>query len=289
MRKLLVLSVCAVAILLASCGSESEFRSENDNLTESISNDFNSRYKGFAIKSVSVSNDFYRDSDRQETFIRCVDSYGDERIVAYVNNKWNRSVRVLADKSQLPYAVQNTLEGETPNEIDLIKEAEFAGIGNKEYIIHYKRDIPFAKNCVHTLIVNDNGMVLRKCSYSLNDPDCIYPFAEDISWIMRRYKNATILGYINDLGDDEYIIEHGGVIKTVLFRPNAQPYWKKTTYPLQPNMTIPQHVLDKLKATAPNFTYTDVTVVETEEGNGFIFTDNSKVDRPAYIIGDDEI
>ena len=289
MKRVLFLSLLTAALLLASCGSESDIHPDYTKLPENVSQDFSTRCPGFTIKSAGTYSDFYHSSDNEETFIRCTDTQGNECVVSYTGSQWNRTVRTLTDEQQLPTAVQKSLTaclGERPaNDIYEIKEADFAGLKGKEYIIRYHQDTPLAHNCVHTLMTDADGTVLRLCTYPLNNPDYVFPLSESLGYIARQYSGADILGYINDLGDDEFIIRHDGVMKTVLFNHNGIQ-WKSTSYPLQPGMTVPQRVLQTLDTIAPGFTYTDVTVIESEQGTSYAFTDNSKADHPGHTIGD---
>lgn len=289
-KLILFLAVYSVVFSLTSCSSENENSPEGIFLAENISKDFNNRYNSFTIESVFTGSDFYHDSELEETYITCTDTESNKCLVVYLEGIWNRTIRTFSDTRQLPYAVQERLESclkEPAKVIDQIKEAEFAALNTKEYIIRYRQDTLQAKNCVHTLVTDDNGTILRLCTYSLNEPDNVYPLTENIGWIKQRYRGASILGYINDLGDDEFMVKHDGIMKTVRFRfnRNYDCNWESTTYPLQPDSVIPTHVLERLQAIAPNFSYTDVTVIESKSGTGYTFTDNSKADSPGYTIG----
>lgn len=289
MKRVFFLSLLTVALLLASCGSESDIHPDDTKLPENVSHDFSTRCPGFTIKSAGTYSDSYHGSDNEETFIRCTDAQGNECVVSYTGSRWNRTVRTLTDEQQLPTAVRKSLAaclGERPaNGIHEIKAADFAGLKGREYIIRYRQDTPLATNCEHTLMTDADGTVLRLCTYPLNNPDYVSPLTESLSWIAKQYSSADILGYINDLGDDEFIIMHDGVMKTVSFNHNGT-LWKNTSYPLQPGMTVPQRVLQTLDTIDHGFTYTDITVIESEQGTSYAFTDNSKADRPGHTIGD---
>ena len=52
-------------------------------------------------------------------------------------------------------------------------------------------------------------------------------------------------------------------------------------------MTVPSRVLDTLHSNHPDFTYTEVTVVETPNGDYYTFVDGTRKDRLGYNIGVD--
>lgn len=88
----------------------------------------------------------------------------------------------------------------------------------KNYELCYiVQDSSMNKNWIHTLVIDSNGTVLKSCEYELNDNAYVRPLPTDIDWISEHYRDATVLGYINDLGYDNYLIMHNGVLKSVLF------------------------------------------------------------------------
>ena len=89
-----------------------------------------------------------------------------------------------------------------------------------------------------------------------------------------KYKDEVVLGYINDLGYDNYLIMHNGVLKSVLFDSNnLDVKWKETRYALPEGTTVPSRVLDTLHTKYPDFTYTEVFVIENQCGISYLFTD----------------
>ncbi len=138
----------------------------------------------------------------------------------------------------------------------------------------------------HTLVIDSEGLVLKSCGYELCDIAWMEPFPSDIDWISEHYRDATVLGYVYDRGWDNYLIMHNGMLKSVFFDSNNRgAKWKETRYALPEDVTIPDRVLDALHAINPDFTYTEITFVETPNGNYYTFVDATRPDRLGYNIG----
>ncbi len=279
-----------VTFALASCNSENEIPTVKENeLPEVIAKDFNSRYGNNTIEHVYAGTDFYRHTGQQEIMVYSKDKAGNEWLVAYADNVWNRSVQTLADINKLPYNVRQSFFQEVPDTVKYefweMREVTQACISGKYYVLCYllyDSSIP----SIHTLVIDSEGMVLKSCGYELNNTAYVRPLPTDIDWISEHYNGATVLGYVNDLGDDDYLVMHNGVLKSVLFDSNnINPRWKETRYALPKDMAVPSHVLDTLHALHPDFTYTEVTVVENPNGDYYTFVDGTRPDRFGYNIG----
>ena len=287
--------VVSGAFSLVSCDTKSEFPAPatgENNLPEVIAKDFNNRYGDNIIEHVYTGTGFYRHTEQPEISIYSKDKDGNESLVAYVDNSWNRTVQTLSDINKLPDNVQLSFFKEIPDtakyEFWEIKEVTQACISGKYYVLCYlvyDSSIP----SLHTLVIDSEGMVLKSCGYELNNTAYVRPFSTDIDWISEHYKGAIVRGYVNDMGDDEYLIIHDEVLKAVLFNSNTrEAKWKETRYDLPEGMTVPSHVLDTLHAIHPDFTYTEITVVETPNGNYYTFVDGTRPDRLGYNIPSSE-
>ena len=272
---------------LASCDSENEPAKTDDSLPAEISKDFYGRCPNSTIERVSTNKDFY--SDMQETYVFAVDDTGDKYLVAYLDSAWNRTIRTITDITQLPYNVkeklsENCSEAMVNGFID-IKEVAQKSIANKYYIFRYRQDTPLAANCEHTLVVDSGGTILKATTYMLNDIDYTRLYTKDIDWITEHYEGAVILGYVNDLGDDNYIVMHNGTLKSIYFNSNeTEVRWNATKYELPNGEVIPSKVLEVLHTIDPEFIYTEVTVVETPIGKYYSLVDGTKPERPGHNI-----
>jgi hypothetical protein len=283
---------------LVSCSSENDTPTTTENkLPEAIANDFNSRCGDNTIEHIYTGSDFYRHTGQQETMVYSKNETGEELFVAYVDNVWNRTVQTLTDINELPHSVWwtfNKVVSDTAKyELYEIKEVSQACISGKYYELCYllydsSLDSAPSVPSIHTLVIDSEGRVLKSCGYELNNTAYVRPLATDISWISERYEGATVLAYVNDLGSDEYLVMHDGVVKSVLFDSNnIDPRWKETRYTLPEGATVPSSVLDTLHTLHSNFTYTEVTFTETPTGNYYTFVDGMRPDRLGYNIGVD--
>lgn len=280
----------AITFVLSSCNSEKETPVNDNSLPEAIAKDFSNRYGANTIKQVYTGNDFYRHTGQQETYVYCKDKAGDELLVVYVDNVWNRSMLTLSDINKIPDNVRQRLSRELPDtdncEFWRIKEITQACISGKYYELCYLvQDSSMDKSWVHTLVIDSEGTLLKSSDYELNDNAYVRPFTADIDWITEHYKGARVLAYINDLGFDSYLIMHDGVIKSVLFDSNnLDAKWKETRYALPKGTTVPSRVLDTLHTKYPYFTYTEVFVVENPGGIFYLFIDGTRADRLGHYV-----
>ena len=289
-KHLLCVLAAAITFALSSCNSENDTPTNYDSLPEAIAKDFSNRYGANTIKQVYTGNGFYRHTGQQETYVYCKDKAGDELLVVYVDNVWNRSMLTLSDTNSLPYKVRLSLSKELPSsskyEFLRIKEMTQACISGKLYELCYiVPDSSMDKNWIHTLVIDSEGTVLKSCDYELNNNAYVRPFPTDIDWISEHYKGATLLGYINDLGYDNYLIMHDGVLKSVSFDSNdPDAKWKETRYALPEGTAISSRVLDTLHTKYPYFTYTEVFVIENPGGKFYLFIDGTRADRLGHYI-----
>ena len=289
-KLLMCVLAAAITLVLSSCNSENETPVNYNSLPEVIAKDFNNRYGTNNIKQVYTGTEFYRHTGHQETFVHCKDKAGNELLVVYVDNVWNRSMLTLSDINKLPDNVRQRLSRELPDtdncEFWRINEITQACISGKYYELCYLvQDSSMDKSWVHTLVIDSEGTLLKSCDYELNNNAYVRPFTADIDWITEHYKGARVLAYINDLGFDSYLIMHDGVIKSVLFDSNnLDVKWKETRYALPKGTIVPSRVLDTLHTKYPYFTYTEVFVVENPGGIFYLFIDGTRADRLGHYV-----
>ena len=289
-KHLLCVLAVAITFVLSSCNSENETPVNYKSLPEVIANDFSNRYGTNNIEHVYTGTDFYRHAGQQETYVYCKDKAGNELLVVYVDNVWNRSMLTLSDINKLPDNVRQRLSRELPDtdncEFWRINEITQACISGKYYELCYLvQDSSMDKSWVHTLVIDSEGTLLKSCDYELNNNAYVRPFTADIDWITEHYKGARVLAYINDLGFDSYLIMHDGVIKSVSFdsnQPDAK--WEETRYALPEGTAVSSHVLDTLHTKYPYFTYTEVFVIENPGGKFYLFIDGTRADRLGHYI-----
>lgn len=289
-KHLLCVLAAAITFVLSSCNSEKEEPVNDNSLPEAIAKDFSNRYGANTIKQVYTGNDIYRHTGQQETYVYCKDKAGDELLVVYVDNVWNRSMLTLSDINKLPDNVRQRLSRELSDtnncEFWRIKEITQACISGKYYELCYLvQDSSMTGNSLHTLVIDSEGTVLKSCGYELNDNAYVRPLPTDIDWITEHYRGARVLAYINDLGFDSYLIMHDGVIKSVSFDSNhPDAKWKETRYALPEGTTVPSRMLDTLHTKYPDFTYTEVFVVENPGDIFYLFINGTSADRLGHYV-----
>lgn len=289
LRHLFCVTVAAVALVLSSCNPETDTQENIDNLPEAVARDFRNRCGDITIDHVYTGSDLYRYTDQQETSIFSSDKAGNEYVVVYLNNVWNRTIKTLPAINQLPYKVLQRLFHENPEAHKSmfceIKEVSQTCINNKYYILCYLQDTPTEKNLVHTLVIGNDKTILKSCTDMLNSLVNAYPQSSDIDWISKRYSGAVTLGYVNDRGSDNYLIIQNGVLKSVFFKTSSiNTKWEETIYALPESATVPNNILESLHTTHTGFTYTEVMCVENPSGNYYPFIDGTKPNRLGYYV-----
>lgn len=101
--------LAVVALALTSCDSENVTPINDKTLPEAIAKDFHERCEDYTIKRVYTAPEPYFDSGAMETYVTSEDNAGNECVVVYVDNAWNRTVRTLSDIDQLPSSVRYRL------------------------------------------------------------------------------------------------------------------------------------------------------------------------------------
>lgn len=146
--------LAVVVLALTSCDSENVTPINDNTLPEAIAKDFHERCEDYTIKCVYTAPEPYFDSGTMETHVTSEDNVGNECVVVYVDNAWNRTVRTLSEIDQLPSSVRYrllTINQEARNdEFWEIKEVTQASINGTYYILCYLQDTPKLKNLVHT-------------------------------------------------------------------------------------------------------------------------------------------
>lgn len=291
-KKLFWLTLCVIGLgALCSCDSSSTPDDNATSLPTQISDDLAKRCPGNTIEKTFTftGSDFYGHSDSEKTYVYSVDKNKDEWLVIYTDRSWSRTIHTLKDVNTLNEAVRfrlfNDFQEDIKNGFSEIKEVSQNCINGKYYILRYVSDIPSAKNCEHTIVMGADGKVLKLTTYQLNNIDDVRPLASDIDWIAKHYDGASVAAYVNDMGNDDYITMHNGVVKNICFKSyGSERKWEKTEYDLPQGETVPTTVLDNLNASAPGFNYTQVTVTETPIGKSYTFIDGTSPERIGHII-----
>lgn len=262
-------------LLMASCNIEAP-QISTPSLEPTIAQDFNYRYPNVDIikTSSSYSND--------RTEIIFTDGDGFTNTAVYVGDDWMITEKQIGNDdymSLLPrriiYAYLGTgIENEVFGENDYIIEISRNGIRTKQY--EFKCHAPYTyghqviDNLVYDIVIEEDGTLLT-CSHhdfnrSINFPD----ISESLVCVQSKYRNATILGSVNDGGQIVVYIQDNGVVKTVTTHDDGSGYrWEETCFPLNILTVLPASVMSDKEAyesSHPNQPFFALSTMECPDG-----------------------
>ena len=106
-----------------------------------------------------------------------------------------------------------------------------------------------ANNVVHYVFLNDDGSLLAKLTSIPNDPISFVRLTQShFDFITERYKNAEIRGYIDNSGNQKYIIYHEGSLKYIFFGGvivTQYGFWKEIWYELSKNIEVSDNIIQR--------------------------------------------
>lgn len=275
-----------VACMLLTCitACDKENSTIEDEIPAAIKSDFSKRYPSAEITS------FMNYSDGIDQ-IKFKDPEQNEALISYVNDSWKMTYTEISDIQQLPIEVQTAfLQAGYIGVQDIeIFKTERAGITRPLYTLHFTYPWKKSDNMQHYIYINDDGLYLRTLRCTPNDTRWFVNLPEDhFNFIHEKYKGAEIRGYMND-GEHEYFILHNDTIKHVFFHGEIatdRGFWRRTVYELSMDTPIPDNVAKVLKHDNPDFIYTNLYYIESEEGNSYLFQDKKRDDELGYTIGE---
>lgn len=275
---------CMLLVCATSCDKEERDLTE-DNLPAAIQKDLSERYPGAEIKTSYKLSDGLLQID-------FTDEIQNQGSVYYTNETWKMTHTKLFDSGQLPLKVQQAFynSGYGNAKIEDIYETKRDGIERTVYTLHFKYRWKKVEDVEHYVFINDDGLLLSTISCKPNDPCWFINLpAAHFDFITKKYKGAEIRAYINEASIHVYLILHEGIIKKVSFRgesPDERDFWKETRYEISLDTKIPENVIQNLKRTDPDFTYTNLYYIESGEGNAYLFEDQKRDNNLGYIIGE---
>ncbi|WP_455638238.1 hypothetical protein [Parabacteroides sp.] len=273
---------CMLLICITACDKDNT--TIEDEIPAAIKNDFSARYPSAKILSFQI----YSSGIDQITFN---DSVQNETLVSYVDENWKMAYTEIKDIQQLPWEVQSTFaeHGYRDAQNVYIYKTERNGMTRALYTLHFTYPWKGYNNMEHNVYINDDGLYLTTLRSIPNETRGFINLPEDhFKFIAEKYKGAEIRGYMND-GEHQYFILHNDTIKYVFFGGNVatnRGFWKETRYELSIDTPIPDNVEKILKHDNPDFTYTNLYYIESEDGNAYHFQDKNRDNELGYIIGE---
>ena len=285
--KRLSLIVCAFATLLfLSCEKETpNTKDPFDSISQSVVQDFNYRYP-----DVIVSDAYqWHDSDKNTiTDISFTDQDGLVCKAKYKAEKWmvtEKRFDVNDFLSKLPRKVVCTyLNTGIENEEYLgdnsyVLEFSRNGINNKQYEFYctapYMDGDRLVEHLVYSIIIADDGTLLTCSHGEFNRSIWWYDMTSSIELVRSKYTHASILGAVDDGGNNVIFIREDGILKTVNTHDYGRGYeWVETYYPLDINTALPDHVIaqkEAYEAEHPDSHFYAVWSYEFNNKNGMFY------------------
>lgn len=275
--------VCILCLGITSCDKEDKQIIEPISIT--IKNDFSTRHPFNEITSFQQ----YGDGSFQIDFIDDNKNTGSSW---YVNGAWQMTHTKISDINQItPEAKVSFYRSEYAfADIKEIYKTDREGIEKSLYTFYFQFPYKSTDNVEHYVFINDDGLFLSTFTWVPNDPTWFRQLPkENFEFIAKKYNNAEVRGFVNNGGIYEYFILHDDTIKYVSFdgrNPSTPIYWKETRYELDKDVKIPDNVAKQLKKVDPDFTYTNIYYIESNEGNRYLFEDRKRDNNLGYYISE---
>lgn len=254
-------------------------------IPSAIKEDFQERHP--SVEVISVDN--WSDGTCE---IKFIDNEKNEAIIKYINGVWKMTHTRLNDLNQLSPKAQSSFKESEYGYAEVldIYKTERDKIERTLYTLHFKYHRKHIKDVEHNVFLNDDGVILKIYTSTFNDPTW---FAElpvsHFDFIKGNYSGAEIRGYMNNGGYHEYFVLHDSIIKYVSFRgdsPAEREFWHETRYELSKDASVPVVVINRLKQQHPDFIYTNIYCIESNEGNSYLFVDKNHKNELGYYVSD---
>lgn len=278
--------VAFFTLLLPSCSND-DIKTEVDNkkLPDAVQKDVDQRFIKSEVK--------YFSKDSTLLFITLFDENNNEANLQYKDNLYQAENRVIANWEDLPQSVKTAFDSLSINGIsDLtIYRTQRLYLKHDLYTFVFLQNTDKAKNLQYSIFINEDGTVLYNINNTTNDNWYFYPnFLEEFDYVEKHYTNADVRCQINELGYPCLIIKHDNYLKFVSFKDDPETYnhtsWKETRYKLPIDYPVPANVMSSLQKQFPDFTYTEITKIETSTDNSFLFVDGTRDDKLGHGIPD---
>ena len=275
-----------VCMLLCFTACDKHNSSIEDEIPAAIKSDFSKR-------SPSAEITAFNNHSNNICQIEFLDKEQNEASTWYDNEDWKMTYTQISDIQQLPFEVlsafMDTQYRDVKN-IDISK-TERAGIDTGLYMIHFLYHRKNVENVEHNVFISEDGLLLSTFTWKPNDTRWFVNLPQDhFDFITEKYNGAEIKGYVNNAGEHEYFILHNDTIKYVTFGGTVSTdwgFWRETRYELNKNTKTPDNVATALTHIDPDFTYTNLYYIESNDGNWYFFQDKTRDNELGYNIRED--
>ena len=291
-RTIFNLLACALAaLLIMSCGKETPVPVKPA-VDEMVEWDFHSRYPDATI------SDCWEIEEDGSTVAKFdfIDGDGNKCFAVYKDGMWmitEKTYDVDNFLYAIPRKVARTYIGTgIENEVYhrdsdwyYVHEIARSGIVKKQY--EFLCTAPFddgydtAENLVYDIVIDEDGTLLT-CTHDIYNPSIWwYDITTSLNAVRSKYPAATVLGAVNDAGNNVLFIRDDGIVKTVTTKNRGYGFvWTQTSYPLDINTPLPDSVLadkEKYASAHPDKPFYALSSVEFPEGSFYGLTFGSEL------------
>ena len=285
--KSIFLKITLAITLLSICSCDRESNGPiNNNLPANIELDFYRRYPGADI------TEFTQWNDKNSTYIHFTDTNGLSSTAIYLDNDWMLTQKEFDKENflfQLPRNIARAYIGTGVDNEDYssqnsyVIEVSRSGIDPKQYEFYftttYNDGVYSFNNLANNIVIDENGNLLTRSHSQFNRSIWWYDIRESIQSVRSRYPSATLLGSVNEGGNNVFFILDNKIQKTVTTRLNYNNWeWEQTKYRLDINTIIPETVIadmEAYEAKHPDSEFYELYYIENKYGSfyGLVFGD----------------
>lgn len=293
------LLICAFATLLFfSCEKEAPYtRDPFQTISREVTCDFNNRYPDVTVTDAYQWNDV----KNIVTDIVFIDKEGLTNKAMYNNGKWSITEKMY-DVNDFIYGMPRKIlkaylgtgieDEEYLSDNDYVIEFSRNGLDNKQYEFHcsapYSDGKEAYEHLIYDIVIADDGTLLTCSHSSFNRSVWWYDMSSSIDLVRAMYKNASLLGAVNDAGNNKLFIRDNDIIKTITLRDFGNGFeWMETSYPLDINTTLPAHVIieqQAYEAEHPDDTFYALSHCDTKEGSFYGLTYGSELNNRTFFV-----
>ena len=286
------LLVCALtALLILSCEKQTPAPSK-PGLDPTVEGDFHERYPDATI---SDSWEIEQEGSTVTKF-EFIDGDGFNCCTIYKDKRWMITEKTY-DVEDFLYAIPRKVARAyigtgIENEVyhrgsDYYHVHEIARCGFEKKQYEFRCLAPFddgydtAENLVYEIVIDEDGTLLTCVHYYFNQSIWWYDITSSFWAVRNKYPDATMLGAVNDGGNNVLFIRDNGIVKTVTTKNRGNGFvWTRTSYPLDINTPLPESVLadkEKYAAEHPEKPFYALYAVDFPEGHFFGLTFGSEL------------
>lgn len=298
MKKIGLLLISFATLLFIACEKETPYtRDPFKTLPREVTVDFIIRYPGVTVTDTYQWND----AKNVVTDIVFVDEEGLTNTAMYNNGKWSVTEKKLNVNDflfKLPRKVLKAYLGtgieneEYLSDNDYVIEFSRDGLDNKQYEFHcsapYSDGKETYEHLVYDIVIADDGTLLACSHSSFNRSVWWYDMSSSIELARRMYNNASILGAVNDGGNNKLFIRDNNILKTITLRDFGNGFeWMETRYPLDVNTSLPEYVIawqQAYEANHPDDAFRALTHRDTKDGSFYGLTYGTELNNTTFYV-----